>query len=89
MKKNKDLTKFNGFMIKAIGLESMVLIYKLYDIYLGGRMTLGGTVPSWFVFLILLVPISPLVGKTLKGTDKGISDDSDIAELINELKGDK
>lgn len=90
MKKNRDLTKFNGLMIKAIGAESMIVIYKLYETYLGNNMTFGGVVPTWFVFLILLVPVSPLIGKVLKKDGNKISEtDGDLAKLINNLKGEE
>ena len=90
MKKCRDLTKFNRLMIKAIGAESMIVIYKLYETYLGKNMTFGGVVPTWFVFLILLVPVSPLIGKVLKKDDNKISEtDGDLANLISNLKGEE
>lgn len=90
MKKNRDLTKFNGLMIKAIGAESMIVIYKLYEMYLGNNMTFGGVIPTWFVFLTLLVPVSPLIGKVLKKDDNKISEtDGDLAKLISNLKGEE
>lgn len=90
MKKNRDLTKFNGLMIKAIGAESMIVTYKLYETYLGNNMTFGGVVPTWFVFLILLVPVSPLIGKVLKKDGNKISEtDGDLAKLISNLKGEE
>lgn len=90
MKKGRDLTKFNGLMIKAIGAESMIVIYKLYETYLGNNMTFSGVVPTWFVFLILLVPVSPLIGKVLKKDGNKISEtDGDLAKLISNLKGEK
>ncbi|WP_195618925.1 hypothetical protein [Clostridium paraputrificum] len=89
MKKSRNLTKFNGLMIKAIGAESMIVIYKLYETYLGNNMTLGGVIPTWFVFLILLVPVSPLIGKLLKKDNDKISESNgDLAELISNLKGE-
>lgn len=90
MKKGRDLTKFNGLMIKAIGAESMIVIYKLYETYLGNNMTFSGVVPTWFVFLILLVPVSPLIGKVLKKDGNKISEtDGDLAKLISNLKGEE
>lgn len=71
-------------------ITCIVVGYKYYSIHFANTFVLGGAVPTWFVLLILLVPVSPLLGRALKYvTNNNYDLNSDLAELINSLKGDE
>lgn len=72
----------------SAGVTCIAVGYKYYSINFSNTFILGGAVPIWFILLILLVPVSPLVGKVLKKSSEVTSDTEELGELISNLKGE-
>lgn len=86
--KKNSVNKFNKIMLGGIGVEGGVLAYQYYNTYLAKSLTIGNTVPSWFTLLVLLVPVSPLIGKAISKIKKSKVASDDLVEIINSINGD-
>lgn len=90
MKDNYKKTNiYSKIIASGIGVNGILIAYKYYQVHLANNLTLGGTVPSWFTSLVLLVPFSPIIGSSIeKIKNKPKNETEDLSNIINNFKGE-